>query len=180
MRAPLAACLLMGALVLLPARPSAAEPAPVPPERVRAALVRMNWTPAAADWLAATATVTVDPSIRSGNHFGLTYARTANAPPRIVLLAEDDVFLEHEAHHVWNDEHGDDPAAVRRDLELLAADPILGALARAALAADDAHLNHRLTAALAFDPRPLPAWYRDRHVPYLLVRHRVLLPDVRR
>ena len=167
-----------------PARSAAAAPdlPRVPPERVRALLVSLHWSPEAADEVAFGVPFLEDWGLWGHTGaVGQTYQAGADHPVYCVVAGPSAAVVEHEAHHAWDLTHGFAPERARADMVALAADPVVGWAAQRVLTevryppTDDWHLNHRLTEVLRFDPRQLPDWWRERYVPYLGF-HRVALP----
>lgn len=119
-----------------------------------------DWDRAACERTVELTEIEVDPQSR---WVGLFFATT---PGKIVVSSTD--YLDHELRHAWDAQHGYEPAAVRADLALLAAQG--GEAGEAADAVlryqpDDLHLNHNLVNRVQW--RTIPAWYRQKRLGYL-------------
>lgn len=153
---------------------------PVPRETTHAALLSHGWSVEAAVWVTSNIRVDYDerdqPEGRVGG-FAPSGSPQPGAMGRITVApgldpAEEAAAIEEEAHHAWDAAHGFDEAAVRADMEALAASRDEG-YRRAAhvawllLSSDDvAHYNHRLAEALDFDFTLVPRAYAERHFGY--------------
>jgi hypothetical protein len=157
-------------------------PQRVPTDDVAAILRSYHWREPAVAWFVATVDTEIGLGAVVPGDAGHYYQAQDGARPRIAVRYLSPSVVEHEAHHAWDHLRGPSPEERRLDFVALQHDPVVGSIATSVLAdrkIGESHYGHALIERLDYDPRSLPAWYRDRHFGYLgdpPVRHRLVLP----